>query len=243
MVHFGAYGYLEFRPGKGVGLSVECWPEISIDEVPHFYVYIVSNPSDGMVAKRRSYAVLVDHLHPPVTMAETLDDLEDLLNQYARANQLGEHARTKVIYEKLIEIAKMHYISVPSPENCEETIENIRRYVDMVRGSQVNMGLHIFGSPPKEPRKLAEYVAAAMSYDSYNSPSIKRAIATYLDLDYEELRKAPMRVNERYGVPNREVLQKIHLIAVNVLEKIILLNSTEPNIIAKLVEEEAKRIG
>lgn len=243
VVHFGAYGYLEFRRGKGVGLSPECWPEISIDDVPHLYVYVVSNPADGMVAKRRGYAVLVDHLYPPMAMADVLDELVDLLNQYARAKQLGEHARAKVLYEKLLETAKRYNVPVPGPENHEKTMEDIYRYVDLVRGSQVNMGLHVFGSPPREPRKLAEYVVTAMRYDSHYSPSIRRVLAEYLGLDYEEFRKEPMKVNERYGVLNREVLQKLHPVAVSVLEKLISLNSSEPNLIAKLVEEEAKGIG
>ncbi len=241
VLHFGTHGYLEFRPGKGVGLSPECWPEITIDEVPHLYVYVVSNPMEGVIAKRRSYAALVDHLYPPMTMANVLDELDDLLNQYARAKQLGEHARAKVLYEKLLEAARKHNISVERPEDAEKTIEGIHRYVDLIKGSQVNLGLHVFGNPPRDPRRLSEYVVTAMSYDSHYSPSIKRVLAEYLGLDYDELRKEPMKINRRYGAPNREVLDKLHSVAVNVLEKLISLGSSEPDLVVKLVEEEVTK--
>lgn len=238
VLHFGTHGFLEFRPGKGVGLSPECWPEISIDDAPHLYVYIVSNPMEGVIAKRRGYAELIDHLYPPMAMANVLDELDDLLNQYAKAKQLGEHARVKVLYEKLLEAAKKHNVPLSRPEDLERTIEDLHRYVDLVRGSQINVGLHTLGNPPKEQRKLAEYVVTAMSYDSYHSPSIKRVLAEHLGLDYEELRKEPMSFNEKFNATNREVLEKLHSIAVNVLEKLISLNSSEPELVSKLVEEE-----
>jgi len=79
IIHFGTHGYLEFRPGKGVGLSPSCWPEISIDDVPHLYVYIVSNPMEGVIAKRRSYAEIIDHMYPPMATADVLEDLDAIL--------------------------------------------------------------------------------------------------------------------------------------------------------------------
>ena len=85
IVHFSTHGYLEFRPGKSIGLSPSCVPEASLDDVPNLYVYVVSNPMEGVIAKRIGYATLIDHLYPPMTMAEVLDELDSLLNQYSRA--------------------------------------------------------------------------------------------------------------------------------------------------------------
>ena len=242
VVHFGTHGYLEFRPGKGVGLSPECWPEITIDDVPHLYVYVVSNPMEGVIAKRRGYAALVDHVYPPMAMADVLDELDDLLNQYARAKRLGESARARVVCEKLVEAAKRHNIPLPEGAGPDEVAEAVHRYVDMVRGSQVDMGLHVLGNPPREPRKLAEYVVAAMSYDTHYSPSLVRVLAEYLGLDYDKLRERPLEVSEPLGIPNREVLGKLREIAVRVLERLISLNSTEPGLVLEVVEEEVRRI-
>ena len=244
LIHFGTHGYLEFRPGKGVGLSPACWPEASIDDVPHLYVYVVSNPMEGVVAKRRSYAVLVDHLYPPMSMADVLDELDDLLNQYARARQLGEYERAKVVYEKLMEAARRHNIPVSRVDDPERAVEEVHRYVDVVRGSQVNMGLHVFGEPCRDLRRLSEYVVTAMSYDTHRYPSIKRVLAEYLGLDYEELRGEPLKVNEKWGLTNRELLDKLHVVAVNVLERLLAQGSCSSASIAELVDEEvAKLLG
>ncbi|HEX8688232.1 MAG TPA: cobaltochelatase subunit CobN, partial [Pyrinomonadaceae bacterium] len=66
VVHTGTHGALEFMPGKQVGLSGECWPDRLIGELPHVYIYSVNNPSEGSIARRRSYAGLVSYLTPPV---------------------------------------------------------------------------------------------------------------------------------------------------------------------------------
>ena len=105
------------------------------------------------------------------------------------------------------------------------------------------MGLHVFGNPPRDARKLAEYVVTAMTYDSHYSKSIKRILANYLNLNYEELRKAPMKLNKKYNVPNRELLKKLHLVAVNVLEKLISANSSETKLVVKLVKEEVEGLN
>lgn len=219
IIHFGTHGYLEFRPGKGVGLSPSCVPEASLDDVPHLYVYAVSNPMEGVIAKRRGYATLVDHIYPPMAMAEVLDELDSLLTQYAKAKSLGDELRRRKVYEQMLEKAKERRIRVRDPKDEEGTIEEVHRYVDLMRGSQINLGLHIFGHPPKEPRRLAEYVITAMSYDSYYSPSIMRAMAEAVGLDYDKMRKDPMGTTN--GFANRELLEALHKVAVKSLESLL----------------------
>ncbi len=46
----------EFTPWKQVALSDEDWPDALVGSTPHFYVYIISNVGEGLIAKRRSYA-------------------------------------------------------------------------------------------------------------------------------------------------------------------------------------------
>ena len=55
-------GNLEFLPGKNLGLSPDCLPDVALHEIPHLYIYNCDNPPEGTVAKRRSLAVLVDHM-------------------------------------------------------------------------------------------------------------------------------------------------------------------------------------
>ncbi len=78
VIHFGKHGTLEWLPGKGVGLSGECFPDAFLGDLPLFYPFILNDPGEGAQAKRRAHAVLVDHLVPPLTTAGIYGELEQL---------------------------------------------------------------------------------------------------------------------------------------------------------------------
>ncbi|GGJ42454.1 cobaltochelatase subunit CobN [Deinococcus roseus] len=85
IVHVGKHGTLEWLPGKGVGLSEACFPELLLNGVPLLYPFIVNDPGEGTQAKRRGHAVIVDHLMPPLTRADTygnLAQLQQLIDQH-----------------------------------------------------------------------------------------------------------------------------------------------------------------
>ena len=88
VVHMGKHGNLEWLPGKAVALSAECFPEAALGPLPHLYPFIVNDPGEGTQAKRRAQAVIVDHLTPPLTRAESygrLAELERLVDEYYAA--------------------------------------------------------------------------------------------------------------------------------------------------------------
>ncbi len=240
IIHFGTHGYLEFRPGKGVGLSPSCWPEISIDDVPHLYIYNVANPMEGVIAKRRSYAVIVDHLYPPMTIAEVLEKLESLVNQYWRAKQAGDFTRAEIVYRDIVEGAKKNNLPIPKGDP-DDVVGSIHRYIDSVRSTQIELGLHVFGHSPTDPKTLASYVATILNFDAPLIPSIRRTIAEALGLDYDLMRRNPTDIN-RFGKTNSETLEILHKIAVNVLEKLIRNPKLLDNVF-ELVLEEAHRLG
>jgi len=96
VIHFGTHGSLEFMPGKQIGLSGECWPDRLIDELPNFYVYSVNNPSEGSIAKRRSYAELISYLTPPIENAglyKEFANLKELVMAYRESRSEPERAR------------------------------------------------------------------------------------------------------------------------------------------------------
>ena len=95
VAHVGTHGALEFMPGKQVGLSASCWPDRLIGELPHIYLYSVNNPSEGTIARRRSYAELISYLTPPVADAGLYRDLvalKELLQAYRRTDNEDERA-------------------------------------------------------------------------------------------------------------------------------------------------------
>ena len=75
LIHMGKHGNLEWLPGKALALSESCYPEVTLGPTPNIYPFIVNDPGEGTQAKRRSSAVIVDHLTPPLTRAETYGPL------------------------------------------------------------------------------------------------------------------------------------------------------------------------
>ena len=91
IVHVGKHGTLEWLPGKGVGLSEDCFPDAILGDLPLFYPFIINDPGEGAQAKRRAHAVIVDHLTPPMTTADTygvLAQLGELVDEYYQVEML-----------------------------------------------------------------------------------------------------------------------------------------------------------
>ena len=79
---------LEWLPGKGVGLSEECYPDLAAGTLPHLYPYIINVPGEGMQAKRRSCAAVIDHMIPSMKesgLYQELESLEERLEARRRA--------------------------------------------------------------------------------------------------------------------------------------------------------------
>jgi cobaltochelatase CobN len=91
MVHVGKHGTLEWLPGKALGLSQTCFPDQLLGDLPLIYPFIVNDPGEGAQAKRRAHAVIVDHLTPPMTTADSygkLDELARLVDEYYQVEAL-----------------------------------------------------------------------------------------------------------------------------------------------------------
>jgi magnesium chelatase subunit H len=88
VLHFGMHGALEFMPGKQVGLSGEDWPDRLIGNLPNIYLYACNNPSEASLAKRRSNAVTITHLTPPVIAAGLYKGLQELKDSLVRWREM-----------------------------------------------------------------------------------------------------------------------------------------------------------
>ncbi|MDU8944500.1 magnesium chelatase subunit H [Ovoidimarina sediminis] len=92
LLHFGMHGALEFMPGKQAGLSGIDWPDRLIGALPNIYLYAANNPSEATLAKRRSNAVCVTHLTPPLATAGLYKGLQELKDSVTRWRGLdGDH--------------------------------------------------------------------------------------------------------------------------------------------------------
>lgn len=109
IVHMGKHGTLEWLPGKGIGLSGECFPDLLLGDVPLIYPFILNDPGEGSQSKRRAHAVIVDHLTPPMTTAQTygaLAELNQLVNEYYSVEKL-DPAKLPDIQKQIWELVRL----------------------------------------------------------------------------------------------------------------------------------------
>lgn len=140
VVHIGTHGTLEFQRGKESGMSGDCVPDDFIGDLPHLYYYYVGNPSEAMIAKRRSHAVLIGYQAPPFAEAGLYGDwagLETLLHEYREA-ELLDPDRCGDILRRLRAAAQALNFSAESPEEMEEELYRMQR-------SLIPSGLHVLG--------------------------------------------------------------------------------------------------
>ena len=195
IAHIGKHGNLEWLPGKSVALSENCYPEAAFGAMPHFYPFIVNDPGEGSQAKRRSQAVILDHLTPPMTRAELyggLQQLEGLIDEYYEAETL-DPSRLGMIRDRLIETIKQenlyHDLGI-SLDRLEDSLNTILTtadgYLCEIKEAQIRDGLHIFGQCP-EGRQLRDLVVAIARNPTANRMGLTRAIAQDWELDFDPL--------------------------------------------------------
>ncbi len=153
IIHNGKHGNLEWLPGKSVALSAECYPEIALGPVPHLYPFIVNDPGEGTQAKRRSSAVIIDHLTPPLTRAETygpLKDLEALIDEYYLASGL-DRRRLAALRVEIIELTRSHRLDIDAglTGDGEGDLRKLDAYLCDLKEAQIRDGLHVLGSSPE----------------------------------------------------------------------------------------------
>jgi len=102
LLHFGMHGALEFMPGKQAGLGAGCWPDRLIGNLPNIYLYAANNPSEASLAKRRSNAITVTHLTPPLSQAGLYKGLNELKDTLRRWRQSAPDAPDRADMEALI---------------------------------------------------------------------------------------------------------------------------------------------
>ena len=155
-MHLGKHGNLEWLPGKSTGLSADCLPDAVLGPLPHLYPFIVNDPGEGIQAKRRASAVIIDHLTPPMTRAELHDDLarlETLVDEYALAADL-DPKRATVLAEDILSLARAQRldadVNVTRDTPTNEALRALDAHLCDLKEMQIRDGLHVFGRVPAD---------------------------------------------------------------------------------------------
>lgn len=196
VVHMGKHGNLEWLPGKALALSKTCFPEAALGPMPHLYPFIVNDPGEGSQAKRRTAAVIIDHLTPPLTRAESygaLAELEQLVDEYYEAAGLDPR-RLTLLRREILERLQMTGLDVDcgiaGDDGEEEALKKLDAYLCELKEMQIRDGLHIFGQSPQNGQ-LTDLLVALLrtprNEGVNGDASLIRALADDLDLSFDPL--------------------------------------------------------
>ena len=215
--HVGKHGNLEWLPGKGLGLSASCFPEWALGPMPHLYPFIVNDPGEGSQAKRRSQAVILDHLTPPLGRAGLygpLLELEALLDEYWQASELGAERTGQLQDQVLDRLSQLNLgpqstgdSAVPNPlkrgaSSDEDRLQRLQAadgYLCELKEAQIRTGLHVFGQLP-EAAPLAELLLCLARAPLAEGPGLTQALALDLGLELDpwaDPEEAPLAVADQ----------------------------------------------
>ncbi|MDG2527915.1 cobaltochelatase subunit CobN [Caulobacter endophyticus] len=195
VVHVGKHGNLEWLPGKALALSEACFPQAIAGPVPQLYPFIVNDPGEGTQAKRRIGAVIVDHLTPPLTRAESygpLKALEALVDEYYEAAGLDPR-RLKPLREEILALAASQGLDVDCGmdlADADQALSALDNYLCDLKEMQIRDGLHVFGISPGGRLRDDLIVALARTprgLGKGREGSLLRALADDLGLAFDPL--------------------------------------------------------
>ncbi len=165
-VHLGRHSTYEFLPHRSVGLATDDYSRIIASDIPGIYPYIVDGVGEGIQAKRRGLAVMVDHLTPPLESTPLYDDLLQLRqlvesyeanhdsNNQALTQSLITQIRTKVdtlnLKDELTQSmsAELAVRGISFEEVDDDMlVHEMGHYLTNLQEQFMPYGLHIFGKP------------------------------------------------------------------------------------------------
>ncbi len=181
VLHFGMHGALEFMPGKQAGMSAQDWPDRLIGEMPNVYLYAANNPSEASLAKRRSNAITITHLTPPLTTAGLYKGLAELKDSLTRWREMPADDDQRGDLEQLIRD------QATAVDMQGGNIDTLWLKLLETEGSLITDGLHVVGKPLTEsaraemiqmmPEGGAADAAAELLKEDHELPALMRALS------------------------------------------------------------------
>jgi cobaltochelatase CobN len=189
VVHIGTHGTLEWLDGKDTGLSEDDAPDALIADLPDLYIYNVDVVGEGLVARRRGMATLVDHMVPPfkkgglyaelAELGETINDYDNSLHKSPDLTRAyGERIRKQIID---LGIAKDLGLDLSKPANLvDDTVHRVQDHLVELKGQNIPYGLHAFGRTPEKAVRDTT-IDAIVSIDRSLSPKDVKILSAEME--------------------------------------------------------------
>jgi len=178
VIHVGTHGTLELLPGKEAALSDKCFSDYLIGKMTHLYIYYIGNPSEAIVAKRRTYGCLISYSGPPFKRSGSYGDLvelEDMINEYIEAERLHPQKQADLLRKIKEKVSEMKLII-----EGELTVDNISKELIRLKNSLIPLGLHEFGKPFEKEEEIC-FLSAVLCWNRGKIRSLKKIIEDELE--------------------------------------------------------------
>ena len=176
IIHVGTHGTMEFLKGKECGMSGNCYPDLLLRDIPHFYLYYCGNPSEATIAKRRSHAALIGY-QPPVFVQS------GLYGEYAELSaMLDDLHHQQAFSESSASDVERNIAETAEKLNLPTDIDELEKELYRINSSLIPKGLHIFGWDYTDEEARC-YVRELLKKSHDGIPSLHMAAAEELGTD------------------------------------------------------------
>ena len=180
IVHFGAHGSLEFTPRKQVALGSRDWSDRLVGTMPHLYVYSTSNVGEAMIAKRRSYAGIINYLTPPFLESNVRGIYKNLTDAIASYNKEAEmdnpdskqlDAASRLVKKYVVELGihrELRLDSILSKPYTESEIARIENFAEELANEKITGALYVMGIPYEKDKLKSTVLAMTVDPIAYS---------------------------------------------------------------------------
>lgn len=214
VAHIGTHGSLEWLPGKNAGLSAACYPDLALGDLPNIYPYNIVITGEGIQAKRRGAACLIEHLPAPQSRAGVYDELEELekiMDEYVHFEHTQPENLPKLeamVKEKAAEANLSDEVPYDENKPFSEYVMALHNYITDLKNMEVHTGLHILGQAPTD-EGLTEWLWMLTRLDNGGVPSLNQTVAGLYGFDYYELLENSSEIYKPLNITYAALIDRI----------------------------------